>query len=109
MITSRIEPGPHSRQRDTFVLGLQFAAGLMVAQQIGGKAARDGLFLQYHGPRALPEMIAGAAAFSVALSLLSGRVMHKATPRRFTISALVVSGFLQVLECWLLLVNPELA
>ena len=62
----RPDSGPHSRARDLFVLGLQFAAGLMIAQQIAGKAARDGLFLQYYGPRALPGMIAGAAAFSVA-------------------------------------------
>src|SRR4051812_18627471 len=110
MSTSRgIESGPHSHQRDTFVLGLQFAAGLMVAQQIGGKAARDGLFLQYHGPRALPEMIAASAAFSVALSLLSGRVMRNVSPRRFTIWALAASGVLQALECWLLVTNPEIA
>src|SRR4051812_44531269 len=105
----RIESGPHSRQRDTFVLGLQFAAGLMIAQQIAGKAARDGLFLEYYGPRALPGMIAGSAAFSVALSLLSGRIMRKFTPRRFTPWALAVSGVLQVLECWLLVVSPGIA
>src|SRR3954462_13837336 len=103
MSTSRgIESGPHSHQRDTFVLGLQFAAGLMIAQQIAGKAARDGLFLQYHSPRALPGVIAGSAAFSVALSLLSGNAMRNVAPRRFAPWALVASGVLQAVECWLL-------
>lgn len=101
--------GSHSRDRDRLVAGLQFAAGLMIAQQIAGKAARDGLFLLNYGPRALPAMIAGAAVFSVALSLLSGRVMRNLAPRRVAPWALGASGVLQLAECWLLGVKPGLA
>jgi hypothetical protein len=100
---------PTQRQRDRFVLGLQFAAGLLFAQQIAGKAARDGLFLLQYGPHALPAMIAGAAAFSVALSLLSGKLLHRLEPRRVVPWSLGISGALQVVECWLLGVSPELA
>ena len=90
-------------------MGMQLAAGLMFAQQVAGKAARDGLFLLNYGSRGLPPMIAGAAAFSVLLSLLSGRFLRHWAPRRFVPAALAVSGILQVLECWLLTVNPGLA
>ena len=107
--SGRIRLASQSGDRDAFVRGLQIAAGLLIAQQIAGKAARDGLFLLYHGPRGLPGMIAAAAVFSVALSLLSGRMLRNVAPRRFAPWALVASGVLQVLECWLLGIDPELA
>ncbi len=106
---SSSQSGILPNQRDAFVLGLQVAAGLMMAQQIAGKAARDGLFLLQYGPRALPGMIAGAAAFSVVLSLLSGRLMHRVAPRHLVPWALGFSGLLQLAERWLLGVNPGLA
>jgi len=81
----------------------------MIAQQIAGKAARDGLFLLHYGPRALPAMIAGAALFSVALSLLSGRMMRNLAPRLVAPWALGISGVLQLVECWLLGVRPGIA
>src|ERR1043166_7291327 len=105
----RSASGPRSLHHESFVLTLQFAAGLLLAQQIAGKAARDGFFLQCHAPRALPAMIAGSAVFSVALSLLIGRAMQNVTPRAFTPWALAASGVLQALECWLLVVSQEIA
>ena len=90
-------------------MGLQVAAGLMMAQQIAGKAARDGLFLQHFGPPALPLMVAGAAGFSVLLSLLSGRLMFHAAPRAVVPWALGASGLLQLGERWLLGFRPGLA
>src|SRR5262249_49831871 len=95
--------------RDQFVMGLQFAAALLMAQQVAGKAARDGLFLLYHGPQALPPMVAGAAGFWVVLSLLTGRVMHRLAPRVVVPWALGLSGALLVAEGWLLGVNPGIA
>src|SRR4051794_6481555 len=96
-------------RRDLFILGLQMAAALMMAQQIAGKAARDGLFLLYHGPGRLPAMTAGAAGFSILLSLLSGRVLRFLPPRVFVPWALGASAVLQIIEWWLLGVTPVVA
>ena len=95
--------------RKTLITGLQIAAALMMAQQIAGKAARDGLFLQFHGPAALPAMIACAAGFSVLLSLAGGKLMQSLPPRTIVPWALGVSGVLQVFEWWLLPLRPGLA
>lgn len=97
------------RRRGQFVVGLQLLAGLLMAQQVGGKAARDGLFLLQFGPAALPAMVAGAAGFSVALSILSGRVLTRFSPGTVLPWALGVSGFLQLLEWYLLGPAPRLA
>jgi ATP/ADP translocase len=80
-----------------------------MAQQIAGKAARDGLFLVHYGPQALPAMIAGAAGFSVMLSLLNGRLMNWLAPRAVLPWALGLSGVLQLGEWALLRVNPSSA
>src|SRR5215472_475750 len=108
-----MEDRTQSRQprssRDLFILGVQFAAALLMAQQVAGKAARDGLFLLYYGPQSLPQMVAGAAGFSVALSLLTGRVLRRVAPRVVVPWSLGVSGALLVVEWWLLSVNPGLA
>jgi AAA family ATP:ADP antiporter len=106
---ARSDSGREFSDRGTFLLGLQATAGLMVAQQIAGKAARDGLFLLRHGPQALPWMIAAAAAFSVLLSLLNGRVIRRLSPRSVIPWMLCLSGILQVAEWSLLGVNPDLA
>jgi len=95
--------------RNRFVLGLQLAAGLMMAQQVAGKAARDGLFLLHHGPAALPGMVAGAAGFSVVLSAMSGRLMRRVAPRAVVPWAVVISGVLLLAERWLLSVSPDVA
>jgi AAA family ATP:ADP antiporter len=105
----RPESGRQSSDRDRFVLGLQVAAGLMIAQQIAGKAARDGVFLLQYGPQALPGMIAGAAGFSVLLSLLNGRLMRRLAPRSVIPWAMGVSGVLQIAEWQLLALSPGLA
>ena len=78
---NRLHPGAQRSRRDLFVVGLQPAAGLLMAPQTAGKAARDGLFLLHYGPQALPGMIAGAAGCAVLLSLLNGRLMHRLAPR----------------------------
>ncbi len=95
--------------RDGRLLAFQIAAGLMFAHQIAGKAARDGLFLLQHGPAGLPAMIAGAAAFSVLLSILNGRMLRRTSPRAILAPALGASGAMQLAECWLLRIDPAVA
>lgn len=99
----------HAGQVESFIWGLQFSAALMMAHQIAGKAARDGLFLLYHTPRDLPAMIAGAAFFSIALSLSGGALLRRVGPRVMLPWALGVSGALQVCEWSLLRINPGIA
>src|SRR4051794_32984355 len=106
---SRSESKQPFLERDLFVIGLQVAAGLMMAQQIAGKAARDGLFLMHYGPNRLPGMIAAAAGFAVAFSLLNGRLMRRLAPRFIIPWALGLSGVLQISEWWLLGVSPGIA
>src|SRR4051795_5624595 len=95
---SRADSTEPFSERDLFVIGLQMAAGLMMAQQIAGKAARDGLFLLHYGPNRLPGMIAAAAGFAVVFSLLNGRLMRSLGPRFILPWALGVSGVLQIAE-----------
>src|SRR5215469_10425804 len=99
----------HQPNRSRLVLGLQVASGLLMAQQVAGKAARDGLFLLYHGPESLPAMVAGAAGFSIVLSLASGQFLHRHSPRAFVPWAFGVSGALLLAEAWLLAASPALA
>src|SRR3954471_12456604 len=99
---SRSESKEPLVERDIFVIGLQVAIGLMMAQQIAGKAARDGLFLLHYGPNRLPGMIAAAAGFAVVFSLVNGRLMRSLGPRFILPWALGVSGVLQISEWWLL-------
>src|SRR3954447_9133338 len=106
---SRSESRTPFSERDLFVIGLQVAAGLMMAQPIAGKAARDGLFLLQYGPSRLPGMIAATAGFAVMFSLLNGRLMRRLAPRFIIPWAFGVSGILQVAEWWLLGVSPGAA
>src|SRR5690349_8532165 len=106
-------PGSESnqplRERDLFIIGLQVAAALMMAQQIAGKAARDGLFLLHYGPTKLPGMIAGAAGFAVVFSLVNGRLIRKLSPGLFFPGVRGVGGGLPLLEWWLLGISPGIA
>jgi ATP:ADP antiporter, AAA family len=95
--------------RAGFVIGVQLAAALLMAQQIAGKAARDGLFLLHHGPDALPGMVAGSAGFSIVLSLLSGQLLRRLAPRVVAPWGIGASGVLLLVEGWLLGVRPGVA
>jgi AAA family ATP:ADP antiporter len=106
---SRSEAKRPFLERDLFIIGLQVAAGLMMAQQIAGKAARDGLFLLHYGSNRLPGMIAAAAGFAVLFSLLNGTLIRRLGPRFILPWALGVSGVVQISEWWLLGVSPGIA
>jgi hypothetical protein len=104
-----MRPRAGHSDRDRFVKCLQIAAALLMAQQVAGKAARDGLFLVHYGTSALPAMVAGAAAFSVLLSLCNGRLMRRFAPRVVVPWAIGISGVLLLAERWLLSVSPVVA
>jgi hypothetical protein len=77
-------------------------AGLMMAQQVAGKAARDGIFLSQFSTSALPKVVAAASLVAIIASILRGRTLVRAGPLRATTLSFAVSGVLQA-GLWLLL------
>ncbi len=76
--------------------------GLMMAQQVAGKAARDGIFLSQFRSSDLPAMVAIAAIAGIVLSIGRARTTARLGPFRITPISLAISGLLHVAE-WLLL------
>ncbi len=85
------------------------SAGLLMAHQVAAKAARDAIFLSNFDARALPAMVVGAAICSIALGLLSSRVLSRWTPSRVVPWAFLFSSLLQVFEWHLLAAQPKVA
>jgi ATP:ADP antiporter, AAA family len=70
----------------------------MVAHQIAGKAARDGLFLSRFSPGDLPKIVALAALVSIVLGLGFARLLSRYSPRRVVPVAMIVSGLMHMAE-----------
>ncbi len=85
------------------------ASAAMIAHQVGGKAARDALFLSNFDVTRLPLMLAGAAALSLFSALIASRIMTRSSPSLVVPAAFAVSGALQLLEWWLASVSPAAA
>jgi ATP/ADP translocase len=84
-------------------------AGLMMAHQVAGKAARDGIFLSQFSSTALPKIVAAAAVVAVIGSLFRGRTLVRVGPLRVTVLSFAVSGILQAGEWLLLQFQPRVA
>jgi AAA family ATP:ADP antiporter len=78
------------------------SAALIIAQQVGGKAIRDALFLTTFAPTDLPKAMVGAAVLSIGAALLMSRVIARRGPGRSVPLALGASAGLFLLE-WSLL------
>jgi len=96
-------PGP---QRSVVLAA--FAAAVMIAQQVGGKATRDALFLDHYGAMELPKAMLGAAVLSILSVLATSSAMQRWGPGRVVPVAFTASGVLFVAEWFLLPVNPGL-
>jgi ATP/ADP translocase len=77
-------------------------AATLIAQQVGGNAMRDGLFLSLFPVQSLPYFMAGAAVLAIIASQLSGRLLARLGPVRVA-PALVASNAALFLVEWLLL------
>jgi hypothetical protein len=75
---------------------------LMMAQQVAGRATRDGIFLSQFNISALPTMVAVAAITGLVLSVLRSRSMVRMGPFQIQYVSLAASGALHAVE-WLLL------
>lgn len=77
-------------------------ASILVAHQIAGKAARDGLFLSRFTPSDLPKIVALAAVVSILLGLGFARLLSRFRPKAVVPAAMLLSGVMHTLEYWLL-------
>jgi hypothetical protein len=84
-------------------------SALMMAHQVAGKAARDGIFLSQFPASTLPRMVAAAALVAVISSVLRGRTLVRVGPQRITAISFAASGFLQAGEWLLLQYHPHIA
>jgi ATP:ADP antiporter, AAA family len=90
-------------------MGAATAAFLMVAQQVAGKAARDGFFLQTHALAALPRVMTGAAALGLALMVLTSWLLGRLTPRLATPLIFATNAAAFLVEAGLIARQPALA
>src|ERR1051326_6427596 len=78
------------------------AAALILAHQVAGKAARDGLFLTQFSAADLPKAVIAAALVSVLLGLAFTRSLPRYGPMRLVPSAFAAGGLLHLAEYALL-------
>jgi ATP:ADP antiporter, AAA family len=73
-------------------------AAAVLGQFVGGKAARDALFLARFEVTALPSMVMAGSAFSIACAFLMSRAFRHVTPARLLPAAFAGSAALFVME-----------
>ena len=84
-------------------------AAAVTAQFVGGKAARDALFLDQLDITALPAMVIATSIFSIALVAINAKGVSRLSPTRFVPWAFAVSAALLMAEWMLTFVAPALA
>jgi hypothetical protein len=84
-------------------------AGLVTAQFVGGKAARDALFLAQVDVTSLPTMVIATSIFSIALVAVNAKGVSRLSPARFVPWAFAVSALLLLAEWLLTFSSPKLA
>ena len=84
-------------------------AGLVTAQFVGGKAARDALFLAELDVTSLPAMVIATSLFSIALVAVNAKGVSRLSPARFVPWAFAVSAILLLVEWTLTKTAPRLA
>jgi ATP/ADP translocase len=77
-------------------------AAALIAQQVGGNAIRDGLFLSFFAVQSLPYFMAGAAVLAILAAQASGRLLARFGPMRMVPVLLASNAALFLVE-WLLL------
>ncbi|HMF98762.1 MAG TPA: hypothetical protein VKE96_30890 [Vicinamibacterales bacterium] len=77
-------------------------AAALIAQQVGGNAIRDGLFLSLFAVQSLPYFMAGAALLAIVAAQVSGRLLTRFGPARIVPSLFATNAALFLVE-WVLL------
>jgi ATP:ADP antiporter, AAA family len=86
-----------------------FTAAALIAQQVGGNAIRDGLFLSLFPVQSLPYFMVGAAVLAIVATQLSGRLLARIGPVRFVPAVFAASAALFLIEWGLLASQPRAA
>lgn len=81
----------------------------MVAQQVAGKAVRDGFFLQTHAATDLPWVIMGASGLGLLVMIATSWVLTRLTPRWATPLLFAVHAGVYAFAAWLAGARPEAA
>jgi hypothetical protein len=97
------------RQPDTLVLTSMVCAGTVGAQFVGGKAARDALFLAHLDVTSLPAMVMATAGVSILLVALSSRCLRTLAPGIVIPCAFALNAALLLAEWALTSRAPALA
>lgn len=84
-------------------------AMILIAQQVGGIATRDAMFLSYFPVANLPILMAVSALISFPAAHWSGRLLARYGPNRLVPVSFGLSGCLFVFEFWLFTVEPKAA
>ncbi len=84
-----------------------FAATLMIAHHVAGKAARDALFLTHFDVSRLPQMIMASSAVSVVAVLMMSRLLTRYGPARLIPPLYLASTLLLALQWYLSDVMPR--
>jgi hypothetical protein len=77
-------------------------AAALIAQQVGGNALRDGLFLSQFPVDSLPYFMGGAAILAISAAQLSGRLLARVGPVRLVPALFAANAALFLVE-WVLL------
>ncbi len=99
MTAGRLYPG-------ATVVTAMICAATVAAQFIAGKAVRDTLFLASFDVTALPAMVMVTALVSIALVVLSSRILRSVAPATFVPLAFVASALLLMAEWGLAVAAP---
>ena len=84
-------------------------AAVLIAQQVGSNAIRDGLLLSYFPVTAVPFFVGVAALVAVPTADVSGRLLRRFGPARLVPPLLAAGALLFVAEWALLFVEPRAA
>src|SRR5262252_2911635 len=89
---------PRPIAKDDSLLAAVISSGAMIAFQIGGKAARDALFLANFPVTALPGALVSAALVSVVSVIIASKAMGARGPRTVVPYAFGISSILLLFE-----------
>jgi hypothetical protein len=84
-------------------------AAALIAQQVGGNAIRDGLFLSHFPVQSLPYFMGGAALLAIGAAQLSGQLLARVGPVRLVPVLFATNASLFLVEWGLLGWQPRAA